>query len=119
MAQTDSNVHKNATQGGTLAYRWQCFLSPLPEGEGATQAYFTGAIGLLDLKEGAQPAVECRGSAGNQCGLKDFKQFLLGCAEAYGPLHVSDQALAVRTSERQEGNGHEGKAGPSEDVAKR
>jgi len=43
MAQTASNVHKNATQ-------YRC----LPQ-----------APGLFDFEEGAQPAMECRGSTGN------------------------------------------------------
>src|SRR2546425_3564091 len=59
------------------------------------------APGLLDLEEGAQSAVERRGSTGNQRGLQDFKQFLLGGAEAYGPLHVGRQfPLGIDVSPR-------------------
>ena len=65
------------------------------------------APGLLDVEEGVEATVERRGSTGHQCGLKDFKQFLLGGAEAYGPLHMGHQTLAVRAPERQEGDGHE------------
>ena len=32
--------------------------------------------------------MERGGSTGKQCGRQDFKQFLLGGAEAYGPPHV-------------------------------
>jgi hypothetical protein len=41
---------------------------------------FPRAPGLLDLEESAQPPVERGGSTGNQRGLKDFNQFLLGGA---------------------------------------
>jgi hypothetical protein len=51
--------------------------------------------------------VERRGTTGDQCGLKDFKQFLPGGAEAYGPPHVGHQALAVSAPVCQEGDGHE------------
>src|SRR5215471_6410320 len=69
--------------------------------------YLPWAPGLLDLEKGAQSTVKRRGSAGNQRSLKDFKQFFPGCAEAYGPPHVGHQGVAVRTPERQEGDGHE------------
>src|SRR5215813_11776678 len=62
---------------------------------------------LLGIKEGIQPTVERRGSARDQCGFKDFKQFLSGGAEAYGPLHMGHQTLPVRTPKRQEGDGYE------------
>ena len=57
------------------------------------------APGLFDVEEGVEATVERRGSTGNQGGLKDFKQFLFGGAEAYGPLHMGDQTFPVRRGE--------------------